>query len=68
LKLSSAKAVEKLPIWRIDSFVEDFFVSASRQEFWSAWDQRAPADHFFGGALDQFEEAVYGVTQTTNFK
>jgi len=24
-------------------------------------------DHFFGGALDQFEEAVYGVTQTTNF-
>jgi uncharacterized protein len=25
------------------------------------------ADHFFGGALDQFEEAVYGVTQTTNF-
>jgi uncharacterized protein len=26
------------------------------------------ADHFFGGALDQFEEAIYGVTQTTNFK
>jgi uncharacterized protein len=25
------------------------------------------ADHFFGGALDQFETAVYGVTQTTNF-
>jgi alpha/beta superfamily hydrolase len=25
------------------------------------------ADHFFGGALDQFEEAVYGVTQSTNF-
>jgi len=25
------------------------------------------ADHFFGGALDQFEEALYGVTQTTNF-
>ncbi len=26
------------------------------------------ADHFFGGALDQFEEAIYGVTQTTNFR
>ena len=26
------------------------------------------ADHFFGGALDQFEDAVYGVTQTTNFR
>jgi len=25
------------------------------------------ADHFFTGALDQLEEAVYGVTQTTNF-
>lgn len=24
-------------------------------------------DHFFGGALDRFEEAVYGLTQTTNF-
>jgi alpha/beta superfamily hydrolase len=24
-------------------------------------------DHFFGGALDQFEEVVYGLTQTTNF-
>jgi alpha/beta superfamily hydrolase len=24
-------------------------------------------DHFFTGALDQFEDAVYGVTQTTNF-
>jgi len=24
-------------------------------------------DHFFTDALDQFEEAVYGVTQTTNF-
>jgi hypothetical protein len=27
----------------------------------------AAADHFFADALDQFEEAVYGVTQTTNF-
>jgi len=25
------------------------------------------ADHFFSGALDQFEDAVYAVTQTTNF-
>lgn len=25
------------------------------------------ADHFFADALDQFEEAVYGVTRTTNF-
>ena len=25
------------------------------------------ADHFFGGALDQFEAAVYGVAQTTTF-
>jgi alpha/beta superfamily hydrolase len=25
------------------------------------------ADHFFAGALDQFEAAVYGITQTTNF-
>ena len=24
-------------------------------------------DHFFSGALDQFEAAVYGVTQTVNF-
>jgi alpha/beta superfamily hydrolase len=24
-------------------------------------------DHFFGGALDQFEEVVYGLTQTMNF-
>jgi hypothetical protein len=24
-------------------------------------------DHFFAEALDQFEETVYGITQTTNF-
>jgi len=72
--MSDAKSLGDCPVLRIfivsrkDQFcavpVMDSYFAALPEPKQLIWIDAA--DHFFGGALDRFEEAVFGVTQTTN--
>ena len=74
--LSDSQALGQCPVPKvfIVSRNDQFCAAANMEAYFDALPEPKEliwvdaADHFFADALDKFEEAVYGVTQTTNFK
>jgi hypothetical protein len=73
--LSESHALGQCPVPRIFivSTHDEFCAVPAMEAYFAALDEPKELiwieaqDHFFTGALDQFEDAVYGITETTNF-
>jgi uncharacterized protein len=73
--LSESHALGQCPVPRVFvvSTHDEFCAVPAMEAYFAALEEPKELiwieaqDHFFSGALDEFENAIYGMTQTTNF-